>query len=198
MSDNKQEFTPSQQGQNTCNAPAEDPLIQDSDHNAPVVVQPYAIEEPEDDPPPVSFKPAITFLPGPSSESWQTDLVDSMEDLHCESDNNITRPTSRYNRGRKRKPSSTATGGFQVFQGQGPGMSHDRRYEEGPNLKLRKLRRKTKQSNGALWTPANSLSDVALSELESSESFCSRSPSLEETGTDPNQEATASEQMDLD
>ncbi|KAB8260208.1 hypothetical protein BDV32DRAFT_149689 [Aspergillus pseudonomiae] len=198
MSDNKNEFTPSQQSQNTCNAAAEDPLSQDPDHNAPVVIQPYAIEEPEEDPPPVSSKPAITFLLGPSSEHWQTDLVDSMEDLHCESDNNITRPTSRYNRGRKRKSPSNATGGFHVSQKQGPGMSLDRRYEEGPDLKLRKLRRKTKQSNEALGTPASSLSDVGLSELESSESFCSRSPSLGETGTDSNQEATAAEHMDLD
>lgn len=198
MSDNKQEPTPSQKNQNTSSVPAEDPLPQNSDHNAPIVIQPYAIEEPDEEPPPVSSKPTILFLPGSNSEYWQTELVDSMEDLHCESDNSITKPISRYSRGKKRKPSSTAAGVSQIFQKQGPGISQDRRYEEGPNLKLRKLRRKTKQSNEALGTPVGGLSDVGLSELESSESFCSRSPSLGENGTDSNQETTASEQMDLD
>ncbi|KAE8158025.1 hypothetical protein BDV40DRAFT_292151 [Aspergillus tamarii] len=164
MSDNKQEPTPSQKNQNTSSVPAEDPLPQNSDHNAPIVIQPYAIEEPDEEPPPVSSKPTILFLPGSNSEYWQTELVDSMEDLHCESDNSITKPISRYSRGKKRKPSSTAAGVSQIFQKQGPGISQDRRYEEGPNLKLRKLRRKTKQSNEALGTPVGGLSDVGLSE----------------------------------
>ncbi|UCK58069.1 hypothetical protein AFCA_000939 [Aspergillus flavus] len=194
MSDNKQESTPSQQSQNTSNAP-EDPLSRNSDQNAPIVIQPYAVEEPEEEPPPVSSKPTILFLPGPNSEYWQAELVDSMEDLHCESDNSITKPMSRYNRGKKRKPSSTAPEYFQVFQKQSPGMPQARRHEDGPNLKQRKLRRRTKQSNEALASPASGLSDVGLSELESSESFCSRSPSH---GANSNQETTPSEQMDLD
>ncbi|KAB8217686.1 hypothetical protein BDV33DRAFT_193399 [Aspergillus novoparasiticus] len=163
MSDNKQESTPSQQSQNTSNAPG-DPLSQNSDHNPPIVIQPYAVEEPEEESPPVSSKPTILFLAGPNTEYWQAELVDSMEDLHCESDNSITKPISRYKRGKKRKPSSTAPENFQVFQKQCPGMPQARRYEDGSNLKQRKLRRRTKQSNEALASPASGLSDVGLSE----------------------------------
>ncbi|KAE8382883.1 hypothetical protein BDV26DRAFT_277804 [Aspergillus bertholletiae] len=165
MSDNKQEFTPSQPCQNTGgNAPAEHPLPQNSDHNAPVVIQPYAIEEPEDDPPPVSCRPTITFIPEPSPESWHAELVDSMQGLRCEGDIDIARRISRYNRGKKRKPSSTGLESSQVSQKYGPGTPQVQAAEDGRNLKPRKLRRKTKQSNEAMGTPTNSLSDVGFSE----------------------------------
>lgn len=197
---NNQECTSSQQRQGAHNTPSErelspeDPLAQDSNNNAPIVVQPYAIEEPEDDDSPhLSSKPTTAFTPGPSSENWQAELANSMEDLRCDSDPNSTSPNTRYNRGKKRKPPSIVTANPRLFHKQDPGMAHDRQYEERPNSKLRKLRRRNKYPQEALG-----MSDVGLSEFETSGSCDSRSSSTESNDTNSSEGTNAPDHMDLD
>ncbi|KAB8073692.1 hypothetical protein BDV29DRAFT_157322 [Aspergillus leporis] len=203
MSHNNHSFIPSQPDQDARNTPAitelttEDPFVRGSEYDAPIVVRPYAIEEPEDDPTSISPKPATTLSPERNTEGWQTELTDSMEHLHCDSDNSIVRQNLRGNRGKKRKPARTTSANSRLFQQREPKMSHDCQDEEGPNFKSRRLRR-SEQSKDAWSTTAGGLSDAGRSEMESSESFCSRSPSTEETGTNSNMEPPVAENMDLD
>ncbi|KAE8350715.1 hypothetical protein BDV28DRAFT_150662 [Aspergillus coremiiformis] len=180
--------------------PAEDPLTQEcANQSAPVVVHPYAIEEPEDDSPTVSPTPATTCTPEYHSENWQTELVDSLDLLHCDSDHNMTSPIPKEHPGKKRKPSSSIIGNSGFFQEQGSRRPCDNQYYEGPRFKIRRLRRRNQRSTEALGsTRTAGLSDVGLSDLESSESFCTWSSSSEENGTDSNPETNVSEHMDLD
>ncbi|KAF7588556.1 hypothetical protein BBP40_005511 [Aspergillus hancockii] len=203
MSHGSHPFIPSQRDQVTRNPPAntefptEDPLTQGSEYDAPIVVKPYAIEEPDDDPTPGPPNFSTTLSPEHSTEGWQTELTDSMEGLHCDSDNNITRQNLRCNRGKKRKPARTAPVNSRLFQQQDRKISRDCQYEEGPNFKSRRLRR-SKQSKDVWSTTTGGLSEAGPSEVESSESFCSGSPSTEESGTNSNIEPATPEQMDLD
>ncbi|KAE8153992.1 hypothetical protein BDV25DRAFT_5682 [Aspergillus avenaceus] len=163
--------------------------------DAMIIVTPYAIEEPDDD----DARPAAPELvfastPEHNAEEWQTELADEMEDLRCDSDNNINRQFPKFKRGKKRKPaSSTATGNSWYSQQQKFTMPSDRQYGEGPNFKSRRLRRESEGRHTT--TPSESPSDTASYGIDSSEGL---SPSTDDTSIDIPNANSDPEPMDLD
>jgi len=108
------------------------------------VVLPYAIEEPDDEPDQasasMSSKPVTPKLLG-LLDLWQSDLVNSMRDLYCDSDSNDTRPWLGQKRGRKRKTTQLHSRGspdtiFEVeFRTDGSVSQHERMRKRSKNLK---------------------------------------------------------------
>ncbi|KAF7181961.1 hypothetical protein CNMCM7691_001349 [Aspergillus felis] len=88
----------------------EDISSRDSGYDGDIeVVKPYAIEEPEDEASRVV--PRLAISPASNdAESWQGELVDSMQDLHCDSDHPDLRCRPSHKRGRKRKTPTFAAG----------------------------------------------------------------------------------------
>ncbi|RAK91937.1 hypothetical protein BO79DRAFT_168022 [Aspergillus costaricaensis CBS 115574] len=147
------------------------PTIHKHEANADVVL-PYSIEEPDDEPAEAAGqtadKPAIRLLVGDNSEIWQGELVDSMEGLQCDSDQSASRT-----RGKKRKPSATATGSSRPFrQSSSDSIPNAQRDEsnEGPKRRRRKGRcARDHLSPGMFWqhdssetTSSGSYIDAAL------------------------------------
>ncbi|PYH65116.1 uncharacterized protein BO88DRAFT_373447 [Aspergillus vadensis CBS 113365] len=117
------------------------PTIHKHEANADVVL-PYSIEEPDDEPAEAAGqttdKPVIRLLVGDNSEIWQGELVDSMEGLQCDSDQSASQT-----RGKKRKPSATATGSSRPFRrSSSDSIPNAQRDEpnEGPKRRRRKGR----------------------------------------------------------
>ncbi|PLB52751.1 hypothetical protein P170DRAFT_472644 [Aspergillus steynii IBT 23096] len=158
-------------------------LIEDPSAHGPepgtnaVVVQPYEIEEPEDDP------SEITSTTGATGKG-QPDLVGSLEDLHCDSDSTNPRLVQRPRRGRKRKPNTTVAGPSAAYQREHIGTL-DAQYEEG-SLSPKRRRR------------GSSLSPPELSEAGSSDSFTPESPFTDGSTTSASDVFNAPELMDLD
>ncbi|GLA87444.1 hypothetical protein AtubIFM56815_001870 [Aspergillus tubingensis] len=157
------------------------------------VVLPYSIEEPDDEPAEAAGqtadKPAIRLLVGDNSEIWQGELVDSMEGLQCDSDQSASRT-----RGKKRKPSATATGSSRPFrQSSSDSIPNAQRDEsnDGPKRRRRKGRcARDHLSPGMFWQHDSS-------ETTSSGSYSSRSPSTDDSATQPSSHTDA-DAMDLD
>lgn len=84
-------------------------LPQDPGYDADVeIVRPYAIEEPDDDPEQTPTSKTSTPKLLDSTGYWQTELVNSMRGLYCDSDSTDAVPLTRHKRGRKRKNKSRA------------------------------------------------------------------------------------------
>lgn len=108
------------------------------------VVLPYAIEEPDDElnqaSASVSSKPATPKLLG-FLDLWQSELVNSMRDLYCDSDSNDTRPWLGQKRGRKRKTTQLHSTDspdtiFEVeLRTDGSASQHERMRKRSKNLK---------------------------------------------------------------
>ncbi|KAI9045521.1 uncharacterized protein KD926_007937 [Aspergillus affinis] len=143
-----------------------------------VVVQPYEIEEPDDDPSEIT-----SSTTGPVRKG-QSDLVGSLEDLHCDSDNTNPRLVHRAKRGRKRKPNTTVAGPSGTPRHDHTGMI-DAQYGEG-SLSPKRQRR------------GSSLSPPELSEAGSSDSFTPESPFTDASTTSASDVFNAPELMDLD
>ena len=142
------------------------------------VVRPYAIEEPDDDDEQANQTRGSTE----SSPQWQRDLVDSMDDLKCESDaSGSSFGSDDQARGKKRKPASTGR--------QDPQSAHslpreatlqpDNAHPEEPNVSPKRQCRKSKSkqskppleavdaaflsqsfSSHEIWPPGSSTSDT--------------------------------------
>jgi len=131
------------------------------------VVLPYAIEEPDDEPDQVSAsassKPTTPKLRG-FLDLWQSELVNSMRDLYCDSDSNDTRPWLGQKRGRKRKTTQYHSTGspdtvFEVeFRPEGSASQHKR------------MRKRSKDSKEEVNTARNTLLPaMAMSEASKRE-----------------------------
>lgn len=142
-----------------------------------VGVQPYEIEEPEDDPSDINSTAGATG-------KRQPDLVGSLEDLHCDSDSTNPQVVQRPRRGRKRKPNTTVAGPSAAYQQDHRGTI-DAQYEEG-SLSPKRRRRES------------SLSPPELSEAGSSDSFTPESPFTDASATSASDVFNAPELMDLD
>lgn len=143
-----------------------------------VVVQPYEIEEPDDDPSEIT-----SSTRGPAGKN-RSDLVGSLEDLHCDSDSTNPRLVHRSKRGRKRKPNTTVAGPSGTHQQDHRGTI-DAQYGEG-SLSPKRQRR------------GSSLSPPELSEAGSSDSFTPDSPFTDASTTSASDVFNAPELMDLD
>ena len=133
-----------------------------SSHKGVEVVQPYAIEEPGDEP---------ALQSSGSSEStppWQKDLVDSIDDLQFESDASGSSLLSDRTRGQKRK--SASVGSRDQSPAQKTTLQPDSDPHEGPNFSPKRRRKKgtIKQTNVDLETANAALSSHASCETGSS------------------------------
>lgn len=143
----------------------------------PGVVQPYEIEEPDDEPDEITESTNATA-------KCQADLVGSLEDLHCDSDNTNQRVVQRPRRGRKRKPNTTVAGSSSAYQ-KDHRETIDAQYEEG-SLSPKRRRR------------GSSLSPPELSEAGSSDSCSPGSPFSDASATSGSYALYAPDLMDLD
>ncbi|KAL4879622.1 hypothetical protein BJY04DRAFT_193284, partial [Aspergillus karnatakaensis] len=103
------------------------------------VVKPYAIEEPDDD---VTCETQRSILPQQRPKPWE-DLVTSMEDLYCDSDNSSS-SLLLPKRGRKRKPVTTST--FLLSEPSRPCTPMPDVQYEKPSLSPKRPRRREQRS----------------------------------------------------
>lgn len=161
-----------------------------------LVVKPYAIEEPEDEPPAPTTR-FIHFLTiEDKGETSQGDLVDSMEGLHCDSDND-PRISLRFKRGKKRKP-PTAAMGTSYAHPQDHRTTTDGQYG-GFTLSPKRLRRRSKRSKENLReAPTDSTRYSNFEGPESSESVTPSSITTETSSMQTPDGSTETDAMEID
>ncbi|KAH1488625.1 hypothetical protein KXV92_003478 [Aspergillus fumigatus] len=173
----------------------EDVSSRDSGYDGDIeVVKPYAIEEPEDEAP--RHVPRLAISPAPNdAESWQGELVNSMQDLHCDSDYPDLRCRPSHRRGRKRKTPTV---------GAGNSVPGGRRqvYEaalyiqyEGPRASPKRLRRRSLRLKEDQRTP---LSPRSPTETDSPASPSLSPQSTDASGASPSNKPNISDEMDID
>ena len=123
------------------------------------VVRPYAIEEPDDDDEQANQTRESTG----STPQWQRDLVDSMDDLECESDaSGSSFGSDDQARGKKRKPASTGPQDPQSAHSPPPMeafLQPDNAHPEEPNVSPKRQCRKAKaNSRESPWKQSMPLS----------------------------------------
>ncbi|KKK25018.1 hypothetical protein P175DRAFT_090724 [Aspergillus ochraceoroseus IBT 24754] len=165
------------------------PLGDYADNAGIQLVKPYAIEEPDAESTYEHDNPTVSPFKGDGLATPQGDLVDSMEGLHCDSDNPDPQVMISPKRGRKRKPTNplgisrseqryTSKSAFDVY--------------EGPTLSPKRPRRKSKRSKENLRASLASNRTRALSGSSAT------SVSTDFSGATVPGEPTASDEMDLD
>lgn len=169
---------------------------EDSDYDADVeVVQPYAIEEPDDGEPPSKPRKYMSSLPD-HFERWHVDLIGSMEDLSCEAE---TDSSSRFKhrRGQKRKPAAT---GAHPHTSSHAGSKHGDMQDEEPGLTRKRPRRRTRRVKEGIIFDHGSSSNVSHSpeSYRSSSSAAPRSTDGSGTETGVLNTTPDSEKMDID
>ncbi|PYI07863.1 hypothetical protein BO78DRAFT_312184 [Aspergillus sclerotiicarbonarius CBS 121057] len=175
-------------GASTANPEEEDPLSSSRVEGSGDVVQPYAIEEPEDDPIETAGrstgKPVIHLHLGDNSDIWQGELVDSMEVLYCDSDYANRQWSVNHKRGKKRRPSATAAGSYRLFRQPSYGATPDNQYDWSIDTTKRR-RRKGRCSREQFTSPPGTFWQHGASDPGSSDSFGSRSPSTDASESHP-------------
>lgn len=155
-------------------------------------VKPYAIEEPDEEAP---SEPKRPTPPRQGRPKYWEDLIDSMEELHCESDN--SNPGAMFSRrGRKRKPTKapSLTGLSQSSEESSP--ASDAQYEQ-PTLSPKRPRKQSerrKDSQRNIKTARRRGVDT----LRESSGSSSPSTSTDTSGANHTNGSPASDAMDLD
>ncbi|EAW21654.1 uncharacterized protein NFIA_068230 [Aspergillus fischeri NRRL 181] len=172
----------------------EDISSRDSGYDGDIeVVKPYAIEEPEDEAP--SHVPRLAISPAPNdAESWQGELVDSMQDLHCDSDHPDLRCRPSHKRGRKRKTPTVGAGNSAPGRRQVYKAAPDIQYE-GPSASPKRLRRRSRRPKEGQRTP---LSPRSSTETDSPASLSLSPQSTDASGASPSTKPNVSDEMDID
>lgn len=160
-----------------------------------LVVRPYAVEEPDDEAEDQIWE---TTEPIPQ---WQTELVESLDELACESDTSASSLRSSPTRGQKRKSASTSS--QDRYPDQSPSLDPDLQLDdsesETTNMSPKRRRRKcqSKQFRANL--------DAADAAFLSHHSYgLSMSPSSESQFADANSSGSTSngaatpDEMDMD
>ncbi|KAL4897747.1 hypothetical protein BDV59DRAFT_49392 [Aspergillus ambiguus] len=155
-----------------------------------LVVKPYAIEEPEDEPRSPSPPPPTFPARKIEGETSQDDLIDSMESLHCDSDND-PRVNIQLKRGKKRKPHTAAGAMPDSSRDAYPRMATRMQYD-GTTSSPKRLRRRSKQSRDNLRGVHSRKAP------ESSESVSPRSTTTDASGTNTTDGSTEADPMELD
>ncbi|RHZ51927.1 uncharacterized protein CDV56_104760 [Aspergillus thermomutatus] len=173
----------------------EDVSSRDSGYDGDIeVVKPYSIEEPEDDEAPRLVPRLAISAASNGAESWQEELVDSMQDLHCDSDHPDLRHRSSHKRGRKRKTPTFAAGDSGSGRRQLYEAVHDIQYE-GPSASPKRLRRRSKCSKEGIRT---TLSPRSSSETDSPTSLSLSPQSTDASGRSPSNKPNVTDEMDID
>lgn len=171
------------------------PQTQETDYDADIeVVQPYSIEEPGDEPTTSEpRRPVVSSLPD-NFERWHVDLIESMDDLQCESDTNSSSQRSGQKRGQKRKPGVTTAGATS--------SSRQGSEAKGTDLSRKRARRRIKRSREDSTKSVYDSSSTATASngSESVMSFSSARPSTEPSGTETGNVNSESktDKMDVD
>lgn len=167
------------------------------------VVRPYAIEEPEDDDEQANQTRESTG----STPQWQRDLVNSMDDLECESDaSNSSFGSDDQARGQKRKPASTGPQDPQSAHSPPPMeafLQPDNDHSEEPNVSPKRQCRKNKSKQSKV--PLEAVDAAFLSQSFSShETWPPGSSGSDTLFTDPGNadyvanETSMPDEMDVD
>lgn len=139
---------------------------QDTDYDADAeVVKPYAIEEPDDEPTNPPPRHMASSLPD-NFERWHIDLIGSMADLQCETESNGTDSTSQsgQQRGKKRKPATTASTSHNTQPSQRESKHGDKDSQyEGPGVSRKRLRRRPRLSSEGMSLNRESSSSLSNS-----------------------------------
>jgi hypothetical protein len=172
---------------------AEDISSRDSGYDGDIeVVKPYAIEEPEEEAP--RHVPRLAISPAPNdADSWQGELVDSMQDLHCDSDHPDLRRRPSHKRGRKRKTPTFGAGNSAPGRRQLHEAAPDIQYE-GPGASPKRLRRRSMRPKEGQKT----LSPRSSTETDSPASLSLSPQSTDASGASPSTKPTVSDEMDID
>lgn len=155
-------------------------------------VKPYAIEEPDEEAP---SEPKRPTPPRQGRPKYWEDLIDSMEELHCESDN--SNPGAMFSRrGRKRKPTNapSLTGLGQSSEESSP--APDAQYEQ-PTLSPKRPRKQSERRKDSQRNIKTARRRGVDTFRESSESS-SPSTSTDTSGANHTNGSPASDAMDLD
>lgn len=178
--------------------------IQSTDKPRTIVYQPYAIEEPDDEPEPASQKRELPCLPD-YFECWQRELVDSMHDLGSRANKAVAAAAAaklhqNQRRGQKRKPANS-NGGGNLHNSQSHRSKSKTRAEEAPlhvpGLGPKRRRRRSKLPGDA----AGNGRPVSLHDFRESRSGESSSSEPHSTGassTDTINETAIADEMDID
>ncbi|GFG11029.1 hypothetical protein IFM5058_05222 [Aspergillus udagawae] len=171
----------------------EDTSSRDSGYEGDIeVVKPYAIEEPDEEAPRVV--PRLAISPASNdADSWQGELVDSMQDLHCDSDHPDLRCRPSHKRGRKRKTPTFAAGNSAPDRRQVYETAPDIQYE-GPSVSPKRLRRRSMRPKEGQRT----LSPRSSTETDSPASLSLSPQSTDASGASPSNKPNASDEMDID
>lgn len=174
------------------------PSTQDIGYDAETeVVKPYAIEEPDDEQLETNEpdRPVVSSLPD-NLERWHIDLIDSMDNLQCESDRTDSTQRSDQKRGQKRK--SAASGASPSAHQSSASAPWDGQYET-PSMGRKRSRKRSKRvkedQNGA-----NDSSPTTSNGSETCMSSSSAARSTDASGTETgttNSDSTA-DKMDVD
>lgn len=180
----------------------ESPVQENNTQSEGTVIKPYAIEEPEDEPTDQAKDQCLQSLPD-QFERWHVDLVDTMDDIRCESDNN-ERASSEDKRGQKRKPGNASSGPSQSnanshSASSPPAAKAGNTRSDGPSLSPERLHRRNKRSKGG----PPPLQDASSETSNATDSYCSASSaaqSTESSGTEMGNSDSppATDQMDID
>lgn len=179
----------------------ETPSNQSAESNKGNVFQPYAIEEPDDEPEPAGPKRELPCLPD-YFECWQRELVDSMHDLGSRANKAATataKPHQNQRRGQKRKPANS-TGALHNSQSHRP--KSKTRLEEAPlhvpGLGSKRRRRRSKLPGDAAGNNGRPVSLHHFRETCSAGSSSSDPHSTGTSSTDTVNETAVADEMDID
>ncbi|KAI9376267.1 hypothetical protein BJX61DRAFT_416958 [Aspergillus egyptiacus] len=151
-------------------------------------VKPYSIEEPDE-----AIAEHETDPPRQEQQSGAWDsLIDSMKDLHCDSDNSASQ-SMPGKRGRKRKSTNVPSGPPQADQSC-PSVSTSDVYYQGPSLSSKRRRRKSKPSKSSL---KGSHADY-IDPVQESSGVSDNSLSTDTSDANHTSGSTAPDEMDID
>ncbi|OJJ60730.1 hypothetical protein ASPSYDRAFT_87306 [Aspergillus sydowii CBS 593.65] len=166
--------------------------IQGNDYSGDQTVKPYAIEEPDGEAPSEPKRP--TPPPQRRPKYWE-DLIDSMEELHCESDN--SNPGAMFSRrSRKRKPTTDPNLTRLGQSSEESSPAPDARYERS-SLSPKRPRTQNKRREG-FQRNIKTARRRGVDTLQESSGSSSPSTSTDTSGANQTKGSPASDAMDLD
>ncbi|KAJ5768448.1 hypothetical protein N7533_001031 [Penicillium manginii] len=178
-------------------------MDQNTEITSPLILQPYAIEEPDDDEPrPVHQRPGLPRLPD-YFERWQRELKNSVHQLESEPSRDTCRPRVFFSprRGQKRKvaqPAGTATIPSPAMSSTQSQNKHRLDEDERPILvpglsyKRRRRSRLARNSEKACPTSLDEFRETQASDSSSSD----QPPTDASNGTAD--ESALTDEMDID
>lgn len=163
-------------------------------------IQPYDIEEPDDEPEPAVQRLDLPRLPD-NFERWQRELVDYMDGLGSQSNKtSISKGHASQKRGQKRKSTAPASSGNQHSSQPHRSKSRTRINESAlhvPGLSSKRRRRRSKLP-GENTRNARPVSLDDFREARCSGSSSSENPSTCASSTDTIDESAVADGMDID